>query len=110
MDPPSIDAEAFNPFEAAGWEQVAHGYDRFFAPVALRVADALLDAADVRRGTTVLDVASGPGYVAAAAAGRGASVIGIDVASRMVDLASSMHPQIEFRRGDAERLPFDDAS
>ena len=38
----------------------------------------LLDAARVKKGVKLLDIASGPGYVAAAAAKRGARAMGID--------------------------------
>jgi SAM-dependent methyltransferase len=58
----------------------------------------------------VLDVASGPGHVAAGAAERGASVIGVDVAEGMLSLARRHHPELEFRHADAEALPFADGS
>lgn len=54
----------------------------------------------------VLDVACGPGHVAAAAARRGARATGCDLSSAMVTLASRLHPELEFRQGDAEALPF----
>jgi len=59
--------------------------------------------------TRVLDVATGPGYVAAAAAQRGASVVAIDFAEAMLAEARRHHPGIDFRGGDAEALPFGDA-
>ena len=40
----------------------------------------------------------------------GASVVGVDGAVAMVSLAGGLHPGLEFRRADAHRLPFDDAS
>jgi SAM-dependent methyltransferase len=102
----AVDADAFNAFEAAGWEGRADGYHRFFGPITTRVAEQLLDAAEVDRGRRVLDVASGPGYVAAACAVRGADVVGVDVAAEMVALARRLRPEIDFRQADAERLPF----
>jgi ubiquinone/menaquinone biosynthesis C-methylase UbiE len=100
-----IDAAAFNAFEAAGWEAKAAGYDEFFGAITTRLVAPLLDAAEVRAGVRLLDVASGPGYAAARAAERGASVVGVDIASAMISLASRLHPQLEFLRGDAEALP-----
>lgn len=100
----------FDAFEAVGWEERALAYHQFFTPVTGQVAGALLDAAGVAAGTRLLDVGSGPGTVAAAAAARGAVAVGIDVADEMVALAARSHPGIEFHRGDAHRLPFDDAS
>jgi ubiquinone/menaquinone biosynthesis C-methylase UbiE len=105
-----IDADAFNAFEAAGWETKAPGYDRFFGAITTRVIDDLLDAAGVGPGSRVLDVASGPGYVSAAAAERGASAVGVDISSAMVELASSLHPELEFRHGDVHELDIEDAA
>lgn len=101
-----IDAHAFNAFEAAGWERKAAGYDEFFGQITARVIDPLLEAAIVRRGDGLLDVATGPGYVAARAAERGAKVVGVDVAAAMVALARECCPELEFRQADAEALPF----
>lgn len=110
MSERSIDADAFNAFEATGWATAAAGYHRFFGPITSRVVDPLLDAASVGSGTRMLDVATGPGYVAAVAAERGASVVGLDVAPEMVALARGLHPGIEFHQGNAERPAFADAS
>jgi SAM-dependent methyltransferase len=48
--------------------------------------------------------------VAAEAAERGASVVGVDVAEAMIATARSAHPGLEFRWADAHELPFADAS
>jgi SAM-dependent methyltransferase len=103
----SIDLDAFDEFEAGAWEERVDGYAGFFGAVTGRLVDPLLDLARVGQGTRVLDVASGPGYVAAAAAGRGARVFGVDVADAMVARAASEHPNIDFRRADAQSLPFE---
>ena len=55
-----------------------------------RVIEPLLDAAGVDAGQTVLDLATGPGHVAAGAASRGAVVTGVDVALAMVVLPMSV--------------------
>jgi len=72
--------------------------------------EPLLDATDVTSDSTVLDVASGPGYGAAAAAARGATPIGIDFAADMVVTAKRNYPEVDFRHGDPENLPFADRS
>jgi SAM-dependent methyltransferase len=105
-----IDADAFSAFEAAGWNEQAIGYHRFFRPITTRLVEPLLDAAGVGHAARVLDVATGPGYVAAAAAGRGAAAVGVDVAAQMADLARTLNPAVEFVVADAERLPFPDGS
>jgi SAM-dependent methyltransferase len=58
----------------------------------------------------LLDVACGPGHVAAAAARRISSVIGVDFSSSMVAIASRRNPGLEFMVGDAEQLDFPDHS
>ena len=103
-----MDPEAFNRFEAAGWEAKAGGYSDFFAPVTARVVEPLLDAAGVAEGSRMLDVATGPGVVAAAALARGASVVGLDVAPAMLALARRRLGDVELVEGDAEQLPFGD--
>lgn len=105
-----IDPEAFNAFEARGWEQRAEGYHEFFEPITGAVIEPLLDSADVAAGLRVLDVASGPGYVAAAAAERETLVTGVDLSAGMVKLAQRLQPELDFVRGDAEALPFEDES
>ena len=103
-----IDPDAFNAFEAAGWEERATGYHRAFGPLTSRVIGPLLDAAEVGPGRRMLDVCTGPGYVAAAGAARGATVVGLDVAHEMVALARSLHHDVTFVQGDGERLRFAD--
>jgi SAM-dependent methyltransferase len=106
----SAGAEAFHAFERAGWQGAARRYDDAFGSLTRQAVDPLLDAAQVRAGARVLDVASGPGYAAAAAAQRGAQVTALDFSSAMVEMARSQNPEIEFREGDAGALPFADGS
>lgn len=105
-----IDPAAFRQFEHQGWQQVAFRYHDSFAPVTTQSVEHLLDAAHVSKGTRLLDVACGPGYVAAAAASRGASAVGLDFSSEMITEARRRYPGIEFMEGDAERLSLPDAS
>ncbi len=105
-----IDLDAFTAFEVAGWDAKASGYDDFFGQITGRLVEPLLDAVAARRGVRLLDVATGPGYVAARAAERGGSVVGLDIAEEMVALASRLHPRLAFRVASAEALPFPDDS
>lgn len=110
VEPSAIDPDAFDAFEASGWEERASGYDRFFGSITRQLVEPLLDVGSVGVGTRVLDVATGPGYVAGQAAERGASAVGVDVAGAMVTLARRLHPGLDFREADAQALPFKDAS
>src|SRR6266581_6735518 len=104
------DPVAFRTLEHAGWQGVARHYDDAFGSLTRQAVDPLLDSAQVRSGARTLDVASGPGYAAAAAAARGARVAALDFSSVMVELARSQNPDMEFREGDAEALPFPEGS
>ncbi len=59
-----MEQDEFTAFEHDGWEKVAEAYKAHFGQVTRQSNGALLDAVDVRAGQAVLDVASGPGYVA----------------------------------------------
>jgi ubiquinone/menaquinone biosynthesis C-methylase UbiE len=98
----------FKKQELAGWDAKAGAYGDYAAKVTRQVVERVLDAAGVRQGTKLLDIASGPGYVAGAAATRGATALGIDFAPSMVAVARKNYPSAEFREGDAEALDFPD--
>jgi ubiquinone/menaquinone biosynthesis C-methylase UbiE len=102
-----LESEKFRAFEHAGWELIPTGYHQAFGSLTSQAITPLLDAARVTGGMTFLDIASGPGYVAAAAAERGATALGVDFSAAMVAHARQLHPDIEFREGDAEQLPLD---
>lgn len=104
------DVQRLREFEREAHSRMAAGYNAFFAPVTALATPALLDAAAVGAGTRVLDVASGPGRVAAAAAARGAIATGVDLAPGMVALARRLYPGVEFREAEVESLPFADGS
>jgi SAM-dependent methyltransferase len=75
-----------------------------------RLSGPLLDAVGAGPGVRLLDVACGPGHLAARAADRGATSVGVDIAEAMIGLARQRFPQAEFRRADAQSLPFPDGS
>jgi 2-polyprenyl-3-methyl-5-hydroxy-6-metoxy-1,4-benzoquinol methylase len=104
------DPEALKRFEAEGWNERADSYGLLTGHVTAQVGEALLDAVAAGRDHAVVDVACGHGDLMAMAAARGASASGIDLAEGMVEAARSAHPGLQFRVGDAEDLPFDDAS
>ena len=107
-------ATNFRKFERDGWQTVARRYHSFFSILTSQAIPALLDAAfggsAVPRDNRLLDVASGPGYVAGAAAERGASAFGVDFSPAMTRLAKGRYPELTFTAGDAEDLPFADGS
>ncbi|HEX6768225.1 MAG TPA: class I SAM-dependent methyltransferase [Candidatus Binatia bacterium] len=100
-----LEAEKFRSFELAGWQEIPGGYHDAFGSLTAQAIEPLLDAVRLKKGMTFLDIASGPGYVAAAAAKRGATVLGVDFSAAMVAHAQHLQPGVEFREGDAEALP-----
>jgi SAM-dependent methyltransferase len=101
--------DEFWDFEREGWERAAARYEECWTDTSLFV-EPLLDAASVRAGSRLLDVACGPGYVSEAAAARGAEPVGLDVAPAMLERARLRCPGAEFVEGDAQALPFADGS
>jgi ubiquinone/menaquinone biosynthesis C-methylase UbiE len=88
-----------------------------FAVIASRMAlisERLVDDADLRAGWSVLDVATGSGNAAIAAARLGCDVVGIDYVPALLERARVRAEAegfaIEFVEGDAESLPFPDDS
>ena len=99
-------------FEQAGWEStsVVAKYHEYISSVTTQSVEALLGAAGIRSGSRVLDVATGAGYIASAAAQRGADAIGIDFSAVQVQMARNRYPSVRFEQADAEALPFDPQS
>jgi len=77
-------------------------------------AETFVDRLDVAVGAKALDVACGTGNVAIPLARRGADVTGVDIATNLLeqarDRALAEGVAARFDEGDAERLPYADAS
>jgi SAM-dependent methyltransferase len=106
----SFEPEAIRAFEHAGWQRAASTYGESFAHATARFIAPLLDAAEIAAGQHVLDVACGPGHLAAAASARGAIVQGLGFSAEMVRIARGNYPEIAVTEGDAEDLPFPDGA
>lgn len=102
-----LSSQSFSDLEREGWSAKAGDYDSFAGQITRGAVGPLLDAVGARRGMDILDVACGPGYVAAAATERGATAVGMDFSGAMIAEARRRYPGIDFREGDAESLAFD---
>jgi SAM-dependent methyltransferase len=85
-----------------------------FAPIIQSVADEVVEAVEISEGDDYLDVATGSGNAAIAAAQRGARVTGLDLVPELVEAARARFAaaglEAELVVGNAEELPFEDAS
>ena len=88
-----------------------------FAVVASRivlVAEHLCDTADLQAGWRVLDVATGSGNAAIAAARHGSTAVGVDYVPALLERgrmrAEAEGLAVALLEGDAEALPFPDGS
>jgi len=101
-----IDSDDFRAYELAGWQGAVEAYNDHFGSLTSQTIVPLLDAVKAEQNTSLLDLATGPGYVAAAARRRGANVIGVDFSESMIAKARRLYPEIDFRIDDVERLSF----
>lgn len=100
----------FHQFEHAFWNKAAVPYDGGIGAVTAQVTQPLLESAGCKPGINILDIACGPGYLCAAAIRSGAHATGIDFSTSMIALAKQSVPNVDFKVGDAQALPFDDNS
>ena len=103
-------SQAFKEFERTGWAKQAEHYNSLVGQMTRQAVDALLSAVKARPGVKLLDVASGPGYVAAEATRRGLDATGTDIAGDMVGEARRRFAKAKFEVADAENLSYRDAS
>ena len=111
LEPTKPDLGAVKQRQQAAW---ASGD---FAVVAARivlVAEHLCDTADLQAGWRVLDVATGSGNAAIAAARHGCTAVGVDYVPALLESgrrrAEAEGLSVELLEGDAESLPFPDSS
>jgi ubiquinone/menaquinone biosynthesis C-methylase UbiE len=105
------DLEAIKARQQATWSSGDYAVIGVSIPI---VAELLCEAVDLRAGQRVLDVATGNGNAALAAARRFADVVGVDYVPALLERgrqrAAAERFTIDFREGDAERLPVADGS
>jgi ubiquinone/menaquinone biosynthesis C-methylase UbiE len=89
----------------------AEVYEEFFVPALFQEwASRVADVAQISSGQRILDVACGTGILTREVAervGASGSVVGLDLNEGMLVVAKRKAPEIEWRQGRAEVLPFD---
>lgn len=108
---PQPDLAAVKQRQQQAW---ASGDYHAVAALIMVVAERLVDAADLHAGWRVLDVATGSGNAAIAAARLGVRSVGVDYVPSLLERARMRADAeglaVELEVGDAEALPFPDAS
>jgi ubiquinone/menaquinone biosynthesis C-methylase UbiE len=111
MQRPRLDLATIKERQQLAWSS---GDYAMFGTVLLVMSELLCEAVDLRPGQTVLDVATGSGNTALAAARRFAETTGIDYVPALLERgrerAAAELLEVTFREGDAESVPFPDAS
>ena len=101
------DLEAVKQRQQAAW---ASGDFAVVASRIVLVAEHLCDTADLQAGWRVLDVATGSGNAAIAAARHGSTAVGVDYVPALLERgrmrAEAEGLTVEFQQADAEALPF----
>ena len=95
-------------------ESAAEIYENFFVPALfLEWADRVACAAKIAPGQKVLDVACGTGVLARELSNRvgpDGVVTGLDRNEGMLDVARQISPEIQWTLGQAESIPYPEAS
>ena len=108
---PALDLAVVKQRQQATWSS---GDYHMIGTQIVIVSELLIEALDVHSTERVLDVATGSGNAALAAARRGCTVIGIDYVPELLERArlraAAEGVVAKFIEGDAEALPFEDAS
>jgi demethylmenaquinone methyltransferase/2-methoxy-6-polyprenyl-1,4-benzoquinol methylase len=91
------------------WGIFAPFYD-VFEVFSRRIRGKVVALADAKKGSKILDVATGTGKQAFAFAKEGYDVIGVDLSEAMLATArrKNAYPNASFEQGDATRLRFRD--
>ena len=109
--PQTPDLAVMKARQQQAWASVDYGD---LATTMVIMSELLCEAVDLRAGWRVLDVATGSGNTAIAAARRFCDVTGIDYVPALLERgrerAAAERLPVTFREGDAEDLPFPDAS
>ncbi len=114
---PAVNSPQGPDYAAVKQRQQATWASGDFSVVAARIlyqAEQLCETAELQAGWRVLDVATGSGNAALAAARRGCDAVGVDYVPALLERgrirAEAEHLALEFVEGDAEQLPFPSAT
>ena len=88
----------------------ADSYDVFTPETNVRLISTCMRLAGLKPGARVADLGCGSGVFTDLLSKQGYQAIGLDISPKLIELGRRKYPGIEFLEGDAENLPFADAS
>lgn len=112
----TLDSRQYKEGQRQGWDSVADGWQKWWKiteNAAEKVSRRLIELAEIKQGSTVLDIATGigePAITAAKQVGNSGHVLAIDISSQMLSIAKQraislgLEQVIEFKEGDAETI------
>jgi ubiquinone/menaquinone biosynthesis C-methylase UbiE len=116
----TLDSTQYKKAERQSWDSVADGWQKWWKTIeigAQKVSRRLIELAEIKPGSRVLDIATGIGEPAITVAnqvgdrsGGGGHVLAIDISSQMLSIAKQrassfgLQNVIEFKQGDAETI------
>jgi ubiquinone/menaquinone biosynthesis C-methylase UbiE len=112
----TLDSKQYKEGQRQGWDSVADGWQKWSKiteTAAEKVSRRLIELAEIKRDSTVLDIATGigePAITAAKQVGNSGHVLAIDISSQMLSIAKQraislgLEQVIEFKEGDAETI------
>jgi ubiquinone/menaquinone biosynthesis C-methylase UbiE len=113
---PTLDSKQYKEGQRQSWDGVAAGWQKWWKTIevgAEKVSRRLIELAEIKPGSRVLDIAMGIGEPAIAAAnqvGNRGHVLATDISSQMLSIAKQraislgLQQVIEFKEGDAETI------
>ena len=112
----TVDSKQFKEEERQSWDRVANNWQKWWKTIeggAEKVSRRLIELAEIKSGSKVLDIATGIGEPAITVAGRiGSSghILATDISSQMLSVAKEraislgLQNVIEFKEGDIETI------
>jgi ubiquinone/menaquinone biosynthesis C-methylase UbiE len=112
----SPDSKQFKEAERQKWDNVAEGWQKWWKTLergAGKLSKRLVELAEIKPGSRVLDIATGigePAITAAKQAGKSGQVLATDLSPLMLSIARQraaslgLQDVIEFKEGDAESI------
>jgi ubiquinone/menaquinone biosynthesis C-methylase UbiE len=112
----TLDSKQYKEGQRQGWDSVANGWQKWWKITEIaaeKVSRRLIEHAKIKRGSRVLDIATGigePAITAAKQVGDSGHVLATDISSQMLSIAKQraislgLEWVIEFKVGDAEAI------